>query len=95
MKISELTAETVKQYARVRTNDDDAFIEGIIMPAAKAYILSYTGLTATELDAHEELTLADLALCVHYYDNRDTMADNDKTNVIVENILGMFSKNLV
>lgn len=95
MKISELTPQIVKQYARIRNDTDDEFIQTSIMNAALGYIKDYTGLKAEEIDEHEEFTLAYLALCVHFYDNRGVLAEDDKANKVVESILNMHSTNLI
>ena len=95
MKISELTPQQVKQYARIRNDADDEFIKTVVMPAALGYIAQYTGLDEESIDAHEEFVLAYLALRVHYYDNRGVLSDSDKLNRIVEDILNMHSTNLM
>ena len=49
MTIREVTVEQVKQYAIIDHNEDDALIRDILMPAAKAHIMEYTGLTEDDL----------------------------------------------
>ena len=41
MKVSEITLENLKEYMRVDVNDEDTFIESVLI-GAKAYIKGYT-----------------------------------------------------
>lgn len=70
MMIPEVRVETVAGYCRIDTPLDDAdrqVLENIIMPAAKAHMVTYTGQKEEELDKHAELTIAYLALCSFLY----------------------------
>ena len=95
MKISELTAEKIFDFIREEADEQAKADMDIIMPAAKAYICSYTKLSAAELDHHEDVTIAYLALCQHMYDNRTFAVDCKEANRVVENILGLHDQNLV
>lgn len=94
MKISEITPENLKNYIRVDVEENDTFIEAVLI-GAKAYIKSYTGLTDEEMDNKEDLSLAVYVLCSEMYDNRQYTVEKDKINPIVKSILDMHSINLL
>ncbi|WP_066452672.1 head-tail connector protein [Anaerotruncus rubiinfantis] len=94
MKPSEITPDEVIKYARMDDMDADLSPEALLA-AAKAFVKSYTGLTDEELDKHEEISIAILALCADMYDNRQSTVENDKVNRVVETILGLHSVNLL
>lgn len=95
MKASEVTAEVVKSWGRIEEDDDDTDIERLIIPAAIDGICSYTGLTLQELDKHEEIGLALVALCVFLYDNRTMNILNDKDNKVISSFLDSHRVNLL
>ncbi len=95
MTINEVTVEQVKQYAIIDHSEDDAMIHDILMPAAKAHITEYTGLTGEDLDKHESLTLAYIALCAFLYDNRSMNILNEKQNAVVQSFLDAHRINLL
>lgn len=95
MKISEVTVDTVKSWGHIEIYDDDSDIEILIMPAAKSRICDYTGLTEVQIDAHESLTMAYIALCVFLYDNRSMNIVNDKQNAVIESFLDAHCVNLL
>ena len=94
MKPSKITPYEVIKYARMDDMDADLSPEALLA-AAKAFVKSYTGLTDEELDKHEEISIAILALCTDMYDNRQSTVENDKVNRVVETILGLHSVNLL
>lgn len=95
MRMTEVTPQTVKSYAAVETDEDDTLLSDVLMPAAKAHIRSYTGLTDDELDEREEITVAYLALCAFLYDNRSMNITNDKQNSVVRSFLDAHCRGLV
>ena len=95
MKISELTADDILLYIKVEKDEQSVKEITLIMPAAKSHICSYSGLKAEELDKHEDITIAYLALCQHMYDNRTFAVDCKEANRVVESILGLHDVNLV
>lgn len=94
MKVSEITAENLKQYMRVDTNDEDSFIETILV-GAKAYIKGYTGLEDTTIEEKEDLSLVIYVLCSEMYDNRQYTVEKATINPIIKSILDMHSINLL
>lgn len=93
MKLSTIQANRVREYMRLE--DDDSLIELVIMPAAKSFIKSYTGLSDEAMDEVESLTIAFLVLCDEMYDNRTYTVDKDTLNPTVKTILDMYSVNLL
>ena len=93
MKLSEITAQLVKRYAHIDGNEDDELIEQVILPAARAYVLSYTGQTAETADEIPDLAVACLALSCHLYDHRDMSEDKAQINAVMDGILGMHALN--
>ncbi len=106
MKISAVTINDLKDYAKVIDNDDDALFQAILI-ACKSYISNYTGLPLVDdpettdvvennCDAHEDLTIALFILSNEMYDNRAmTIGYGDKVNMVVKSILDMHSVNLL
>lgn len=92
MKISELTLAQIKDYCGISGNDYDALIP-VLQASAKAYIIGYTGLSETEVDNNEALTVAYLVLINEMYSTRTNSVQNDKENQCVKQILAMYSKN--
>ena len=93
MQLSRIPIEVVKMYARV--DHDDVLLQDVILPAARAHVLEYTGLTAEAADEMPQLAVACLALCVHMYDHRDMITDKPQLNQVIESILGSNSVNLL
>lgn len=93
MKLSEVTLQEVKNNLGYTANNQDNLIQ-LYMEAAKAYIVSYTGLTEEQLDEHNDITFAFLALVMDMFLNRSATAEkacND--NKTVKTILGMHAVN--
>ena len=84
MLISEITSNDVADYLRL---DDDPGTLEPIMDASKKYIMDYTGMTAEELDEHEDFWTAFMVLCQDMYDNRAMYVDKGNVNKVVESIL--------
>ncbi len=94
MKISELTAELVKDYTGISDEDSDDMIENLMLPAAKAYITGYTGLTADECDKHEDLAVACCVLVNEMFTQRDyTLSSHKQVSPTVKTILSMYAVN--
>lgn len=97
MQLSTIPVEVVKLYARVDDGDpaETMLLQDVIMPAAMAHVLEYTGLTLEAADKMPQLCIAFLALCVHMYDHRDAEADKAQLNKVFEGILGSNAVNLL
>ena len=95
MKISELTAEKILTFIREEVDEQTKGDMALIMPAAKSYIKSYIKFEDVQLDDHEDITVAYIALCQHMYDNRTFAVDCKEANRVIESILGLHDHNLV
>lgn len=94
MKISELTSEMVKDYTGISDDDSDDIVGSLIMPAAKAYIIGYTGLTEEQIDEHEDLAMAFCVLVNDMFTQRDyTLSLHKQVAPTVKNILSMYAVN--
>lgn len=94
MTLSTVDLAAVKGFIRIDHGADDDLLNGIVA-AARAYILAYTGLSATAADALADLPIACLVLCADMYENRTLSVENGAANKVVESILGMHQVNLV
>lgn len=94
MKISEITKDNLREYARVDYFDDDILFDSILV-ACKSYIKGYTGLTDEAMDRKEDLTMVLFVLSNELYDNRTFTVKEDKVNHVVKSILDMHSINLL
>lgn len=92
MKVSGITLDFVKDYCGVSGNDSDLLFEGY-MAAAKSFICGYTGLTAEQIDLHEDISIAYLCLINEMHTNRTRTVDRAELNPTVEQILSMYSVN--
>ena len=90
-----MTVDTVKSWGRIETDDDDAEIRDVIMPAARERVYEYTGLVKERADEMDSLTMAYIALCVFLYDNRTLNIINDKHNVVIQGFLDAHRVNLL
>lgn len=94
MKISEITPEIVKDYCGISDTDSDEIIKNVLMPAAKKFIMGYTGLSEKEVDQHEDLAHAFMVLVNDMYTQRDyTLNVNRQINPAVKTILGLYAVN--
>jgi uncharacterized phage protein (predicted DNA packaging) len=98
MKVSEITLEDIKQHLRVDFNDDDLYIEGLLI-SAKSYVKNYTGLDGAKIDTIAELTNVVLMIVADLYENRGTAGTSYKTgesiNKIYDSMLNMHCVNLL
>lgn len=91
MKVSELTDTVIRDYIGIGPTEDVSRLKA----AAVHFITYHTGMTAAEIDEREDLTEAALALCSHFYDNRDFTATNAFQNRVVYAILNRYRRNLI
>ena len=68
MKVSEIQVTDVIEY--LRTDTEDAPLISQLKNIAVSYIKSYTGMTDSQLDAHDDLVIVVYILCQDMYDNR-------------------------
>ena len=73
--------------------DDDVTLLNVYKEAARAFIISYTGLTPREVDHHEDLALAYLVLINDMSYNRDYAVNKDTVNPTVSAILNLYTRN--
>ena len=98
MKISELTQATVAEYCRIILDDQtdtELLVLDAMTEAAVQYCVSYTGLTESEVNEHEDITVAVLALIGDMYDNRQMYVDKAHINRTADTILNMHCVNLL
>lgn len=95
-QISEITYNDVADYIRLAeiSNDDINLLTNLIT-ISKNFIISYTGISETELDNYNDLVIVVFVLCQDMYDNRTLYVDKSNLNKVVDTILGMHSKNLL
>lgn len=94
MKISELTAAMVKDFTGISDDDSDNIVEDLLMPAVKAYIKGYTGLTEEQLDEHDDLATAFCVLVNDMFTNRDyTISSHRQLSPTVKTILSLYAVN--
>ena len=94
MKISELTSEMVKDYIGISDDDSDDIFGTLLMPAAKAYITGYTGLTEEQLDEHDDLAVAFCVLVNDMFTQRDyTTSIHRQVSPTVKTILSLYAVN--
>lgn len=98
MKVSEITTADICRQIREEeeylTKEDKMHLE-TLKDAAVEYVKSYTGLTAKEIEQHEDITIAVLVLISDMYDNRQMYVDKNNSNKVVDTILGMYCVNLL
>ena len=97
MKISEVDIGYIKDYINAEYEKDSVI--NMIEKAAKSYIINFTGISEEELDNYEDLTIAFLVLCTDFYDQRNFILTENynglNVNILVDNILNMYSRNLL
>ena len=96
MKVSEITHKEIAEYIRLAevSADDEKLLTNLIKIATE-FIKSFTGLTAEEVDKHEDFTIVVYILCQNMYDDRVLYVEKGNLNKVVETILGMHCVNLL
>lgn len=94
--VSEITYKDIADYIRLTevSKEDETFLTNLIKIAID-FIKSYTGLTAEEIDKHEDFVIVVYILCQDMYDNRILYVEKGNLNKVVETILGMHCVNLL
>jgi hypothetical protein len=96
VKVSDITYKEIADYIRLTevSEDDTKFLTNLIS-IATAFIKSYTGLTAEQIDTHEDFVIVVYILCQDMYDNRILYVEKGNLNKVVETILGMHRVSLL
>lgn len=98
MKVSEIQlpqiAKQIREEFEYIAESDKVLLEAERV-ASIAYVKTYTGLTDTQMDEHEDLSIAVLCLISDMYDNRQMYVDKSNVNRVVDTILSMYSVNLI
>ena len=98
MKVSEIQLQQIAKQIREEfeyiAESDKVLLEAERV-ASIAYVKTYTGLTDTQMDEHEDLSIAVLCLISDMYDNRQMYVDKSNVNRVVDTILSMYSVNLI
>lgn len=77
VKITDLDIQMVKDYLRIDHDDDDEFLN-IILVSARSYIQSYLNLKFDDFEEiPDEFTIACLAICAHWYENRQVQQESN------------------
>ena len=98
MKVSEITVKNLADYLKLdyQSLSEEEILElAAFLQASQSFISDYTGLTPTQIDAHETFVIAVYVLAQDMYDNRTLYIDKSNLNRVVETILGMHSVNLL
>ena len=95
-KVSDITVQALADYLRLADpSDADNALLAAIIKAVPAYVSTYTGLSAAQLDESPDMVVAALCLAQDMYDNRTIYADSTNPNPTVQSILDMHSVNLL
>ena len=95
-KVSDIQVTDVTDYLRIPEITDE--ITSLITTAlnvAKQFVMSYTGLDAEGMDAHEDLVIVIYVLCQSMYDDRTMYVDKSNINNVVESILNLHCTNFL
>lgn len=91
-----LDVEVVKQFLRIEDDEDDLYLETIVIPSAIAYVTTRTGIPVEEISNYKDITTALLLLCSMNYDFRNGMTSGQlKENPIITSILNSHRRNLL
>ena len=95
-KVSDIQVTDVTDYLRIpETTDEIISFLTTALNVAKNYIMSYTGLDADGMDAHEDLVIVIYVLCQSMYDDRTMYVDKSNINNVVESILNLHCTNFL
>ena len=95
-KVSDITVTDVTDYLRIpEVTAEDTALLTTALNVAKQYVMSYTGLDAEGMDAHEDLVIVIYVLCQNMYDDRTYYVDKGNINNVVESILNLHCTNFM
>lgn len=98
MVASDITVKNLADYLKLDYSSlaEEEILElAVFLNAAETFIVDYTGLTLSQIDEHESLTVAIYVLVQDMYDNRTYYVDKNNLNRVVSMILNMHSINLL
>ena len=98
MVVSDITVKNLADYLKLDYNslsEEEVLELAAFLNAAETFIVDYTGLTLSQIDEHESLTVAIYVLVQDMYDNRTYYVDKNNLNRVVSMILDMHSINLL
>lgn len=98
MVASDITVKNLAEYLKLDYSSlaEEEILElAAFLNAAETFIVDYTGLTLSQIDEHESLTVAIYVLVQDMYDNRTYYVDKNNLNRVVSMILDMHSINLL
>ena len=98
MVVSDITVKNLADYLKLDYNSlsEEEILElAAFLNAAETFIVDYTGLTLSQIDEHESLTVAIYVLVQDMYDNRTYYVDKNNLNRVISMILDMNSINLL
>ncbi len=98
MVASDITVKNLADYLKLNYSSlaEEEILElAAFLNAAETFIVDYTGLTLSQIDEHESLTVAIYVLVQDMYDNRTYYVDKNNLNRVVSMILDMHSINLL
>jgi len=98
MVASDITVKNLADYLKLDYSSlaEEEILElAAFLNAAETFIVDYTGLTLSQIDEHESLTVAIYVLVQDMYDNRTYYVDKSNLNRVVAMILDMHSINLL
>lgn len=93
MKISQAELSDIKDFCGISDDDSDKLIQDYGMPAARDFIIGYTGLSAEDIDKHEDLTIAYMVIINEMHTQREYTVNKDKLNPTVKTTLDMYAVN--
>lgn len=96
LKVSDITVTDVTDYLRIPEITDEviSFLT-TALNVAKQYVMAYTGLDASGMDAHQDLVIVIYVLCQSMYDDRSMYVDKSNINNVVESILNLHCINFM
>lgn len=95
-KVSDIQVTNITDYLRIpETTDEIISFLTTALNVAKQYVMSYTGLDAEGMDAHEDLVIVIYVLCQSMYDDRAMYVDKSNINNVVESILNLHCTNFL
>lgn len=96
VRFQQITKEDVIAYMRLdEVSEDESKLLDTILPAAKSFVLSYTGRTGEQADTFPEMTIAAYAVASDMFDKRAFQINAAQENEVVMSILGARSVNLL